>query len=339
MKRKTNRKVAVSIIAMLVFCLALSAVVFADGAYKDLRAWFGNLSIYKNNQYVELSDKPFIVDGRTYVPLRAISELFDNEVGWDGVNYRIDLYDRSEEDLIRMSQQLFEATERIRQLEAELETSKRDDIGDLESYLNKQYGTYKKIEFDINLYENKKDIEVDIYVDLDYDYRAWDSLSTSNKKSYLQNIVNDILDDYKNVDIEGSIMDSSTIRKNTLVSFYTKSNGTVVVDTDYGWDSDRYDDLYYLEDDLNYDYGRYEGVTFDIELYEDSYGDIEITIFVDEDDWDDLGWREQERYLEKIYGEIIWEYPKVGIYGYIYDDYYDYRIDSFYFDSDGYLNL
>ncbi|MFW5648272.1 MAG: stalk domain-containing protein [Candidatus Alkaliphilus sp. MAG34] len=346
MKRRMNRKIVVSVITVLVFSFILGAVVFADGAYRDLKAWFGNLSIFRNNEYVELSSKPFIIDGTTYVPLRAVSELFDKDVIWDGVNYRIDLNDKPDENLINVKQQLYNEQMNVMRLEAKVKqleeelADKKGSLDDLESYLNKQYGTYKKIEFDINLYESKKDIEVDIYVDLDYDYREWDNLSTSSKKNYLQNIVNDILDDYKNVNIEGSIMDSSRSGKNTLVSFYTKSNGTVVMDTDYSWDYDRrYNDLYDLEDDLNYNYDRYEGVSFDIELYEDSYGDIEVTIFVDEDDWDDLGWREQERYLEKIYKKIIREYPRVDVYGYIYDYYYNYRIDSFEFDSDGYINF
>ncbi len=328
MKRKTNRKVAVSIIAMLVFCLALSAVVFADGAYKDLRAWFGNLSIYKNNQYVELSDKPFIVDGRTYVPLRAISELFDNEVGWDGVNYRIDLYDRSEEDLIRMSQQLFEATERIRQLEAELETSKRDDIGDLESYLNKWHGTgtYKNIEFDISLDKSKDDIYVDIYIDSDYDCREWNKLSTSNKEDYLQGIVDDILHDYKNVDIEGSIIDWSKGRKNTLDTFYTKSKGTVYIDTDYSRDDDLDDLEYYLNNSkynryYNDYYGGYEYA--DIDLYGDE-DDIEIYITIPGyvEDYYDI-----EEYLEDLYSEITEEFWGADVDGYIKDDYTEYYFD------------
>jgi len=338
-KRRINRKTAVSIIAVLIFSLALGAVVFADGAYRDLKAWFGDLSIYRNNQYVELSDKPFIVDGRTYVPLRAISELFDNEVGWDGINYRIDLYDRSEENLRNMSQQLFEAEERVKQLEAELEASKRDGIGDLESYLNKWHGigTYKKIEFDINLDKSKNDIYVDIYINSDYDCREWNKLSTSNKEDYLQGIVDDILRDYKNVDIEGSIIDWSKSRKNTLDTFYTKSRGIVYIDTDYS----RYDDLDDLEDYLNDNYYRYYGeyydvyVYFDIRLFGDK-DDIEMYITGRYDDLDYLREYEIREYLEEIYYEIEQEFPRAYVNGYIEDDDMYYEFD---FDSRGYARL
>ncbi|MGB4500715.1 MAG: stalk domain-containing protein [Natronincolaceae bacterium] len=351
MKKKMNRKIAVSVIAVLIFSLVFGAVVFADGNFQTLKAWFGNLSIYRNNQYVQLSDKPFIVDGRTYVPLRAISELFNKEVGWDGVNYRIDLNDKPDENLVHLTQQLIEAQvkaqeleAKVAQLEAELktkvETDKKDDIRDLESYLNKQHGTYKGVRFDIDLYKSKNDIDVDIYVDLGYDDYKWNSLSTSNIKDYLQGIVDDILYNYKNASVEGYIKDSSTTRNNVLASFYTKANGTVVVDTDYRWDYDRwYDDLddleYYLNRNYDSYYSYYGYVYFDIELYGDK-NDIRVYITNKNDDLDDLTASEIRDYLKEIYSEIIWEFPNAYVDGYIKDYYTRY---DFEFDYWGYLDL
>lgn len=332
-----NRKIVVSITVILMLALSLGAVVFADDNFQTLKAWFGNISIYRNNQYVQLSDKPFIIDGTTYVPLRAISELFNKEVGWNGTNYRIDLNDRPNENLAYMAQQLVEAQmkaeklkEEIAQLEKKLaakETDKKDDIKDLESYLNKQYGTYKRIKFDIDIYENKKDIEVEIYVDLSrYDYE-WDNLSDSNIKSFIQDIADDILSDYKNINIEGSIMDSSTSRNKVLVSFYTRANGTVVMDTDYkGSSSSKYNDLYDLENDLNWYYDKCAGVSFDIELYGDK-DDIRVYITASRYDLDYLYEDEIEEYLEDLYEEIIWAFPRAYVDGYMEDDYTQYYFD------------
>lgn len=343
MKKKINRKLAVSVIAVLIFSLALGAIAFADDNFQTLKAWFGNLSIYRNNQLVQLSAQPFIVDGTTYVPLRAVSELFNKEVGWDGVNYRIDLNDRPDENVVYMTQQLYTAQievqtlqAKVKQLEEELADKKTGKLGslkDLKSYLNKEYGTYKKVDFDIDLYENKKDIEVDIYVDLYYYDYEWDKLSDSNIKSYIQNIVDDILDDYKNVSIEGTIMDSSTSKKSTLVSFYTKSNGTVVVDTKYKGSSSKYSDLDDLEDDLNDNYYRYYSkyysayAYFDIRLSGDK-DDIEV--YITSSYGDDLGYlrkSEIENYLEEIYDEIIYEFPDAYVDGYIEDDDIEYYFD------------
>lgn len=347
LKNKKNRKAAVLIITILILSLSLGMVVFADNNFKNLKAWFGNISIYRNNQLVQLGDdkRPFIVDGTTYVPVRAMADLFNKEVGWDGINYRIDLNDKPSENLAYMSQQLYAAQleiqaleAKVAQLEEELADRKSGKIGslkDLKSYLNKQYGTYKKVKFDIDLYENKKDIEVDIYVDLYYYDYEWDDLTDSNIRKYIQNIVSDILDDYKDTDIEGSIMDSSTSKNKTLVSFYTKSNGTVVIDTDYRDDSDKYDSLYDLEDDLNWYYDEYEGVSFVIELYGDR-DDIRVYITASKYDLDYLRERDIKKYLEEIYDEIVGVFPRAYVDGYIEDNYTEYYFD---FDSRGNLYL
>lgn len=47
------------------------------------------ITIYINGQQLAMdasSGQPVIIDGRTYVPLRAVSEGLGMEVGWDGVN-------------------------------------------------------------------------------------------------------------------------------------------------------------------------------------------------------------------------------------------------------------
>lgn len=351
MNRRVNKKAVVIITAILIFSLSLGAVVFADDNFQTLNAWFGSLSIYRNNQQVQLDVKPFIVDGTTYVPLRAVSELFDKDVGWDGINYRIDLNDKPDENLAHMTQELVEAQikvleleSKVAQLETELaakeEASKVDDIKDLESYLNRQHGTYKRVRFDIDLYKNRDDIDVDIYVDLDYDYYEWNDLSTSNIKSYLQDLVDDILKDYKNANIEGAIKDSSTSRRSTLVSFYTRTNGTVVIDTDYRDSGGRHSDLYDLEDDLNWYYDKHDGVYFHIALSGDR-DSIRVDLFVYEEDWDWLGRNEQQYYLEKLYDAINDSFPYAEVYGDVYDDSYtsNYWLNRFEFDSRGSVYL
>lgn len=341
-----GKKAAAFIVTVLIICLSMGAVVFAGDNYKTLKAWFGEISIYRNDNQVYLvgEDKPFIIDGRTYVPLRAMAELFNKEVDWDGEKYRIDLDDKQEDSFAYILQQLVDEQAKVRELEAkveELEAGRKDDIRDMESYLNRQHDTYKKVRFDIDLYKNKDNIDVDIYVDLDYDYREWDDLTTSNIKSYLQDIADDILYDYKKADIKGSIMDSSTSRKSTLISFYTKSNGTVVIDKDYR-DNSRYDDLDDLEYYLNKNYDEYYGkhereyAYFDIELYGDE-DDIEVYVTgYYGDDLDHLREYEIKDYLEEIYGEIRREFPYAEVYGYIEDDYYSYYFD---FDSRGNVYL
>lgn len=351
-KKKMNRKIAVFIATILILSLSLGAVAFAEDNFKNLKAWFGSISIYRNNQYVQLSDKPFIVDGRTYVPLRAISELFNKEVGWDGIDYRIDLDDKPDENLIYMTQQLVEAQvkaqeleTKVAQLEAELEaekeTSKKEDLKDLESYLNRRHSTYEDIKFNIYLDGNKDNIEVNIYVNLRYYDYEWDRLYASNKRDYIRDIVDDILKDFKNASIEGSIMDSSTSKNEVLASFRKKTSGSLVIDTDYDLGSGWYGDLDDLQRYLNKYHYKYEGIYgdayFRISLEDDKHGDIRVYIISEHnDDLDYLDEYDIKDYIRQICYEIEDEFSYAYIDGYIEDDYTEYYFD---FDSKGNVYL
>lgn len=71
---------------------ALGAVVGWDGetssviASKDetvIIMQIGHSNLYKNNEKIALDVAPVIIDSRTLVPVRAIAESFDLNVGWD----------------------------------------------------------------------------------------------------------------------------------------------------------------------------------------------------------------------------------------------------------------
>lgn len=61
MSRKMSGRIAVFIITTLTLSLFLGAVAFANDNFENLKAWFEELSIYRNNQRVYLTgdDKPF----------------------------------------------------------------------------------------------------------------------------------------------------------------------------------------------------------------------------------------------------------------------------------------
>lgn len=355
---RKSKKVVVLVVAILVFSLALGAVTFANDNFKSLKAWFGKIDIYRNGSQVEFSHKPFIVEGTTYVPLRDMSELLGKDVGWDGDKYRIDIDDKPavpDPEFVKVSQQLIAEQikvvgleARIKELEAKLEAKeeelKKDNIEQLEYDLNRWHGTYERIKFDINLSKSKDNIDVDIYVDL-YDYSSrWNSLYTSDVKKYIQGIVDDIVSEYKNASISGSIRDSSTSRNNKIGSFYTRANGSLYVETNHKTSSGKYDyDLGDLQRDLNnnnyriYDSHDRKYVYFDISLYGDE-DEIRVDI-VSEDYYDDelyyLDRDDIRDYLKDIYYEITRDFPYADVYGYIEDyetEYYfefDYRGDLY----------
>lgn len=343
MKATLKKRVAVIITTVLLLSLFLTSVVFAESTYKNLKAWFGDIKIFSNNQQVQLDVKPFIVDGTTYVPLRALSNIFNKNISWDGTNLKISINDKPNQDATNMAyltQQIVEKQNKINeleakvaQLEAELATTKKStkyDLDDMEDYLNDEYGKYEKIGFDIELSGKKNDIEVEIYVDLDDYYSKWKALTTSKIEKLIQYIVNDIQENFKDADIEGYIEDSSEDEE--LVEFYLNARGKLVVDIKDG--SYTYD-LDELEDYLNRYYNKYEGIYFDIELSGDE-DDISIYVTADKDDLDYLTEREIEYYLEDLYNEIIHEFSDAYVDGTIEDDYTEYEFD---FDSKGNVDL
>lgn len=74
--------------ATMVF--AGSIGVFAAATTQNLSATFNDIKIYIDNELLAAKDangktvEPFIVDGTTYLPVRAIGEAFDKDVNWDG---------------------------------------------------------------------------------------------------------------------------------------------------------------------------------------------------------------------------------------------------------------
>lgn len=342
MKGKMNKKGIVFIVTVLILSISLASVAFAADNMKTLKAWYGDIKIYSNQKQVYLDVKPFIVDGTTYVPLRALSNIFNKDVGFEPSNYRIDINDKPDQNVNNLVNQLISSQQAIVQLEAKVrdleaqlaskQTSSRSNLIDMESYLNKQHSKYNRVGFDIDLYGNKDKIEVRIYVDLDDYYSAWDSLTSKQLNSYIQDIVDDIIYDFEDAKISGYIEDSSVRKK--LTSFTVSTKGSVSV----GSKSSNYD-LEDLEDYLNDEYYRYQSIYFEFDLYEGrSY--IDVTINVDGDDWDyELTSRQKRTLLEDIYDHITYDYPDYDVYGDVVDDYNGKTIYNFEFDSNGYVSI
>lgn len=340
MKWKINKKMAV-IIAVLILSVSLASTVFAAGTYKTLQAWFGDIKIFRNNQQVQLDVAPFIIDGTTYVPLRAISNIFNKDVTWDGTNYHIGINDKPDDnqalllkEYVAAQEKVLELEAKVKNLEAQLASKTPTTLGELEDYLNDEYGTYEKIDFEIDLYGNKDKIEVRMYIDTRYDGSRWNSLSSSKLKSYIKSIVDDVRDSFKNAKISGYIEDLDTDRE--VATFTVSSGGSVSVSIKSS--GSYYGDIEYLEEYLNDKYGRYKDLRVDIELYE-SKNYIDVYVYVDEYDWDRLSSSNQRVLLEGIYDEIMYDFDDVDVYGEIRDYVTGEELYYFDFDYDGYVYI
>lgn len=83
-------KKAVSILLMAVMAIALGLSVSASSGEKDATLYYRDIKITLNGKEIVPVDasgnpvEPFIIDGTTYLPVRAVAGALGLEVGWDG---------------------------------------------------------------------------------------------------------------------------------------------------------------------------------------------------------------------------------------------------------------
>lgn len=244
---KKNYKKLAALVAVMILTLSFASSTFASNTVANLKAYYKNITVFKNGSNFNFSNEPFIVDGTTYVPLRDMAEMLDKDVTWDGATYRIGVNDKAGQNVIELNQQVFNQQLTISQLEAKIKNlesqldkkeSKSTSLKDLAKELFKDYDEInKKLEVvEIKLKGDEDEIDVQIYIDLDDDddlWEEWEDLTDKNIEKFLQNIVDDILDveEYEDADITGFIEDEDSGEE--LVSFEIKKNGTVVIDREY----------------------------------------------------------------------------------------------------------
>ena len=362
MMKRPKKKIMLIIITTLLISMLLATTVYAAWVDKNIKASYRNVKIFANGKPVKIDKayEPFItnINGNptTFVPLRALSEMLGKEVKWTQKDYRIDINDKEtlvdpvehanlQIQLALKENEIKDLKKQVSDLEAKLKEAekKQDQKGnliDLEKYLNKEYGYYDKMYFDIRLSEYKGDIDVKIIIDLDQDYSRWNSWDKSDIEYYVEKIVKEIRYDFKDAKISGIIEDNNRTR-DKLVDFYTDSRGRVVVDTkgsSSGYIRDIRDvkDIWDMADYLNYEHGTYNKVKFEIFLSQGKNG-IEVILDVNERDWNDLKYTEQDEYLIKLWTDINYVFSKdyVGIK--VYDGFK--KLDGFEFDLKGNLSI
>ena len=87
MLRKNYKGIIIGLILGLIFS---NLIVFAETATKQINAVFNNIKLVVDGVTIEPKDasgnvvEPFIFNGTTYLPVRAVAQAFNKEVEWDG---------------------------------------------------------------------------------------------------------------------------------------------------------------------------------------------------------------------------------------------------------------
>jgi hypothetical protein len=97
-QRRTNimtKRLQGLIVGIMIGTMLTSGIVFAAGGSKTFEAVFNNIKIVIDGTEIVPKDasgnvvEPFIANGTTYLPVRAVAEALGKEVYWDGPNYTV----------------------------------------------------------------------------------------------------------------------------------------------------------------------------------------------------------------------------------------------------------
>ena len=223
---------------VLVFVLAIGAFAATGVSKRSLSAIFRNIQLKINGNIIATEEEPFIIDGKTYVPLRVVSQALGALVNWDSDANLVTIDGSgtsSEVEALKAQLQQTEAENawlkaQIEDLQGDSGTTPDPDtdpdtdttkksILDLNANLLEDYDKLADIKIkDIRLTGNKDDITVNIDVNLDVYDNDWEDLTDNKIKSWVADICLDIQDYYSDdTSIMGKIKDTDS--KDTLIEF------------------------------------------------------------------------------------------------------------------------
>ncbi|WP_258296530.1 copper amine oxidase N-terminal domain-containing protein [Paenibacillus peoriae] len=305
---KSLKSIKKPVIITAVSALAISGALFSQSTYaaqvtKPIKAVYNNIKIIYNGTEVPYDAKtePLMLDGVTYLPLRLAGTALDKKVEWDGTNKRVVIADNGvpidQSTVTALNNQITTLTQElntakaanttkdatIAQLQKDNQTLKDDasknsssSLKDLQKELNDDHSDDYNTNSDITLDGNKSDITVTI----EMTKSRWTDLTDSRKRSYLEDIVDDILKEYKDADIEGTVKNSSN--RDKMATFTTNSRGDVTL-KDVASSLDKSS----IQRSLSDRYGTYAGVGFDFTVRGDSSEAI-VEVYVNSDDWNKM---------------------------------------------------
>ncbi|MGG1643093.1 stalk domain-containing protein [Paenibacillus sp. NRS-1782] len=321
---KSLKSMKKPVIITAVSALAISGALFSQSTYaaqvtKPIQAVYNNIKIIYNGTEVPYDAKtePFMLDGVTYLPLRLAGTALDKKVDWDGTNKRVVIADNGvpidQSTVTALNNQITTLTQElntakaanttkdatIAQLQKDNQTLKDDaskssssSLKDLQKELNDDHSDDYNTNSDISLSGNKNSITVTI----EMTKSRWTDLSSSKQKSYLEDIVEDILKEYKNADVDGTVKNSSN--RDKLASFTTNSRGDVTIKkigTSF--------DASTIQRSLFDRYSNYAGYGFDFSVRGDS-SKATVDVYVNSDDWNKLSNNQRSTLTDGIIDQL-----------------------------------
>lgn len=270
------KKRAVAIVGVATI-LGTSLFTVAGAAGTDIKGKITSMNIFNNGVAISVpqGQQPIIVNDRTYLPVSALGTALGKNVAWGGPSKPNDIYITGDQidqqqfnkmalDVNTMKLQVAEKDSKIKDLEDKVKKLEEDlkkkeedttsTLTDLEKKLNKDYGKYDSMYFDIKVKGTTSRIDVQIEVEKrDQDY--WEKLSSSKQEKYIKDVVYAVEKDFKKASIEGSVYSGS---RSTEIDFDVDSRGRLNIKGSSSSSGSRYaltsSEIRDLEDDIKWEF-------------------------------------------------------------------------------------
>ena len=298
--------------AMLMVSGALS--VSAANLTKKVEAVYNNIKVTYNGNTQTPQNEPFLINGTVYVSLRDAGQITNNNVNWDSTNKTVQITSKtnqggvSETELANKNLEIATLKNQVAKLEAQIaeyekaEEDKKEEaankpaldakgLAKMEDLLVKEYGEEYKVEWDFNLdYDNKKDLlELTVSYDSDYDKSDFNKISSNgNLQSFLEDVCEEIRDNYANIEIIGEVYDDEERETKGTFSYSTKNrfSYSAYLTTD---------DLYDLSEEIADDWSSFPDL--DAEEFENADIYIQLVDLKPEDD--------NQTIIAEIYTDLV----------------------------------
>ncbi len=210
-----------------------ATAVTAQSGTQNLQATYRNIRVTYNGVTQNIANEPFLVNGSTYVPLRAIGDIFGANATWDPASNTVILAGGSassnSDEITQLNYQIAALQKELSEANAELAQYKANSstgsisgttsgsnitvqqIEAMEDTLNNEFADYfSGISFDFDLKKSSSRFILSISYNKSAQNNAFDKLGTRQIDFFLETVCEAITQRHQGMSIEGTIAYNST---------------------------------------------------------------------------------------------------------------------------------
>lgn len=265
----------------MVLCLAMCYVPMqAAGYYESKRVQYSGVNVYYNGNYQGIGSQAVVIDGVTYLPVKALENMLGYNVEWNSATKTININGSNYNGATSNQAEIMAKNAEIAALRKELQSLKTEgviantstssssttttsgnditssEISDTRRELYNRFRDYfSGVDFDFELSLNSSRIKVTVEIDNSSDLREFSRLSRSRVKGFLEEVCDFIRQRHDDILISGIV--EYTRNRDDLYSFSYSRNDNFSFSEESG------NDRYYNETDLMNTFNRTGSVRID----------------------------------------------------------------------------